>query len=316
MKKTHSVFPARGVIRRERKNSTGFTLIELLVVIAIIAILAAMLLPALAAAKQKAYRVSCTNNLKQIGVGLNVYATDSSDILPSTGWDLTSGSIGSPWETHEVMRYGTVGADVATGGVTQGPYAMGTLFFNKVIPNGQVFYCPSVPNGEYYYGSYSEPNWPWPAIPTDFNSLTGIGSTANPYVRCSYSYYVQSATLGAASGEYGGPNLPVQNFSSQTFNSPNSSDAPNTITTLVPLKTSQADPKKCIVCDTIDTTANILHKSGNNPAGVDVLFSDTHVNWEPTRGNEKPASYEWYDPKLWANVDADAYRIIVNSFQP
>src|SRR5271167_2388915 len=80
----------------------GFTLIELLVVIAIITILAALLLPALAAAKQKAWRASCAANLKQICVGLSVYANDNDDFLPSTGWVQN----GNPWETHEVMRYG------------------------------------------------------------------------------------------------------------------------------------------------------------------------------------------------------------------
>ena len=74
----------------------GFTLIELLVVIAIVAIVAAILLPTLASAKSRAFRVQCASNQRQIGVALKVYNGDNADLVPLLqDWNGLSGQDGT-----------------------------------------------------------------------------------------------------------------------------------------------------------------------------------------------------------------------------
>jgi prepilin-type N-terminal cleavage/methylation domain-containing protein len=113
-------------VKRGCHKNAGFTLIELLVVIAVIAILAALLLPALSRAKASAQRAACINNLRQISLGVHLYAADNSDTLPAA-----PGMSGSGTATNHFAIFYRVLVDNYVG--IQSPPS----------PQDKVFACPA-----------------------------------------------------------------------------------------------------------------------------------------------------------------------------
>ncbi len=290
--------PVAADSRFHSASDKGFTLIELLVVIAIIAILAAMLLPALANAKERALRTACVNNLRQIGIGMRLYIGDNKDFLPQQNLPQNQ----NPWQTYEACR-----VTAGTANVTRGFYNFGLLWSTKEIPNARVFYCPSgVKSGQHGFDYYSG-TVGWPSTP--------VGS-GDDNVRTLYNYFPQQKELTyvvAGGAPYQVAKINWRSLMLEFGGSVKEPDA---------LKETQIDPNKSLSTDLVHDLSNSPHKDGKGVAGLNALFLDGHVLFQSYGANPQAFSQKLWDPDGVPNSGdevgekLDSFRAVMSLWKP
>ena len=229
------------------KVQKAFTLIELLVVIAIIAILAALLLPALARAKERGLRAVCKSNLHQQGLSMQMYTGDSNNKFPDLRY--------APYTTTPGLPVGLWPWDIATN------------FTDQMIAYGctrDIFYCPS--------DSVFNTGYTW------YYNL----SNSVPFHILGYVYLLPGAGQNAG----GKSEAPYWKTNSVSIPGSSPANAEVVVDEVLRDSATGSYSKMSVGNPTFLSLGIIQrtsHLQGSQPAGANDLFADGHVEWRQFR---------------------------------
>jgi len=186
--------------------SQAFTLIELLVVITIIAILAAMLLPALANAKDQAIRTQCINNQHQISMAVHMYASDNQSKLPFCNWD--SGTAPTQgWLYNGTCPKVLVPPVTSPLSAPNTPWLGGSLW--QSIGNKNTYLCPKDIKSQYYSQRNNQlSSYVWNGAPCGYNNGGASCKTTQAWTPMVFLFWEPDDSIGGANEYNDGANYP------------------------------------------------------------------------------------------------------------